>query len=278
MWDGNEARLIQGRGIFLLRAFEWKNRVALLPIPKLCWDRKLHLKLNERWLLSWDRKQWIQIFKPLWQPFIPIKKSFLMCLTVHKALWTNERARKLGMGNGLCMRCRKDAESIAHLFINCEANKHSLIFLHACIKPIHPSTVSWKEILLGLSIGCSSGLWNAIRSVYVWNVWISRNKMIFNNRRCDPLPGLKRDLFVQMEMINKIQMQECKARLITIQHEESRSLFDAQAQFDRRVKEIKAEATKKTEEFMLEEINLLRRDRELDVYIRELLILKEHME
>lgn len=189
----------------------WTARTPLYPIPKMEQAPPIHIKLNQKWQILLDRKQWYFKFTKLWLPSIQPKQSVHMWLILHKGLWTGERALKLGIGNGLCPRCKRDVESLQHLFLTCPHNHLILSFLNNVLKAFGKPNVTWKQLLLGDYIGCSAGLWNTIRGCILWFVWLQRNAALFGS----PPPALN-SLFTAL-------MSQVRQRLqLTIQETQNR--------------------------------------------------------
>ena len=70
-------------------------------------------------------------------------------------------------------------------YMSCPHNRLVLGFLNRILKACNKSEASWKQFLLGDSIGCSTGLWNTIRACFIWHIWLQRNAKVFGS---DPPP------------------------------------------------------------------------------------------
>lgn len=219
LWSHDQTCLMQVQGKFQLWALAWKDK-GLLPIPNLPYNGPtLHTKLNARWHLLQDRRQWNESFTQIWWG-----KSCLMWPILHKALWTNESALKLGFGSGISPRwCKKDIETIPHLFISYKNNRECLAFIQKCILPRHQQCLSWKEILLGHPIKVSIRMWNVISVDYLWNVWLCRNLKLFQNVNADVMSGLRNDLYVQMKTLVKANWTFCNTQFTVLQGERCKS-------------------------------------------------------
>lgn len=141
----------------------------------------VHVKLNQIWCTLLDRKQWSFKFSKLWSKSILPKLSTHLWLILHKGLWTGERALKAGIGDGICKRCRHKRESIHHLFMGYPHSKQVLSLLNKILIRGGREEVTWKQLLLGDSIGVSSELWNSIRSCFLWHTWLQRNAVVFQS-------------------------------------------------------------------------------------------------
>ena len=76
---------------------------------------------------------------------------------------------------------------------------------------IHPREISWKQLILGEFVGCSTPLWQTIISKFLWFIWRGRNAYVFKS---DPpsLANLKMDLFLQMRSVARLRKEEIKKR------------------------------------------------------------------
>ena len=159
----------------------WTEGTLLFPIPKMELSQPIHVKLNQRWDTLLDRRQWYFKFFKLWAATISPKMSVHLWLILHQALWTGSRALKAKVGDGRCPRCRRSEEDIFHLFMDCPHNTLVLGMLNRILRTWKNKEVSWKQLLLGDSIGCSTGLWNTIRACFLWHMWIQRNAKVFGS-------------------------------------------------------------------------------------------------
>lgn len=126
--------------------------------------------------------------------------SCMLWLILHKALWTNARAKRFKLGDGLCPR---QEETIPHLFFGCCKNVEVVIkFLSECMQPVC-KCLTQKQLILGDFDGCSSELWNAIREQCLWNIWLNQNSVVFHSSQSYGIPWLRKELYVQLQVLNK---------------------------------------------------------------------------
>lgn len=177
----------------------WNVCTPIYPIPKMETTPPVHVKLNERWGVLYDRTQWYFKFTKLWAKTIPPKKSTHMWLILHQGLWTGARALRAGIGDGMCKRCRNAQEDIHHLFMGCPHNKLVLAFLNRISRNWKGQEVSWKQLLLGDSFGCSTSLWNTIRACFLWHIWTQRNAVVFGS----PQPPIADLVFTLIFQVRK---------------------------------------------------------------------------
>lgn len=85
LWDPDATSLIQvmSSGNIDPRSLVWPNDAPLLPIPTLpTFGTPLHYKLNARWNVLLDRRQWNFKFRKLWDKQMLPKKAYHVVLVV----------------------------------------------------------------------------------------------------------------------------------------------------------------------------------------------------
>ncbi|KAI5056961.1 hypothetical protein GOP47_0028779 [Adiantum capillus-veneris] len=91
-----------------------------------------------------------------------------------KGIWTGEKARKAGKGNGLCPRCKRVLEDLPHLFLHCPFNRPIWApFVKALGSPL-----TWQQVLLG-DRKLHTLAWNHVRAEFMWLIWRQRNGCLF---------------------------------------------------------------------------------------------------
>lgn len=88
----------------------------------------------------------------------------------------------MGIGNGKCRRCRTEVETIHHLYMGCKHNRQMISLMNNVLRRVHKGDVTWKQMLLGDNVGCSTNMWNIIRSNFLWHIWLQRNAAIFESQ------------------------------------------------------------------------------------------------
>ncbi|XVF57148.1 hypothetical protein PTKIN_Ptkin06aG0180700 [Pterospermum kingtungense] len=86
--------------------------------------------------------------------------------------------------NASCVFCRKEVESVEHLFISCDFSWNFLMFWVnkwnlAWCAPIETSALfmAWQG---ALSVGTCSKIWRMVLLVSWWSLWLHRNNIVFN--------------------------------------------------------------------------------------------------
>lgn len=128
-----------------LKGVGWLLTKPLFPIPQMERAPPIHVKLNEKWNTLYDRKQWYFKFTKLWSSVIPPKFSTHLWLIMHQGLWTGAKARRIGIGDGLCKRCRLETETLHHLFLTCRHNTLILDMLNNIMRAANKREVTWQQ-------------------------------------------------------------------------------------------------------------------------------------
>eukprot|EP00253_Pinus_taeda_P001792 PITA_01792 len=138
---------------------------------------------------------------------LPKVKLFNWTL-LHGKILTADNLRKKGIqGPSICSMCRKAEESCSHLFIECP-------FARTCwnliASPLNTGDLPNQIATLQKSWGkcfpqtnkrknLASRMWNSIPSNLCWQIWIARNKCIFNNRK----PCISRTIAKTLALISE---------------------------------------------------------------------------
>lgn len=98
---------------------------------------------------------------------------------MYKAIWTQKKALILGKGNGTCARCHNE-EDDAHIFFLCPNIEPMVKKLNEYVANWGKTSLSWRHLLIGESIGCSTELWRVLRTEILWFFWIERLAIMYN--------------------------------------------------------------------------------------------------
>jgi hypothetical protein len=118
----------------------------------------------------------------LWKWSIPLKCKFFIWLSAKEKVLTWEMLRKKGWeGPGICYFCNRSSEDIHHILIHCDFTK-----------------VVWQRLLMhfslnllwnGSTVSDCFNVWSTEKSAPVclavhacWQIWIERNKVLFDDR------------------------------------------------------------------------------------------------
>ncbi|GMI90570.1 hypothetical protein HRI_002726300 [Hibiscus trionum] len=127
----------------------------------------------------------------VWVGFAPPKVELFLCRLVRGRVPVKVELRRRGVsisGDLLCPFCRKELESIQHLFFSCQ---ESWRLWNVACGWVDVSTAlqedPWCFLEAWKSLGNRAGStwWVLIPSVIIWTVWLFRNDIIFNNKLFD---------------------------------------------------------------------------------------------
>eukprot|EP00253_Pinus_taeda_P015021 PITA_15021 len=184
-------RHLESKGILLLHQIEkfshstiWGKHGNLVPNSILTKSDsgKYTPKARYKFLMSkkgWEAPDWWS--KQLWKLKCPKKaRLFFWCALKEKApTWDVLQARFMN-GPSRCPLCKKESESIHHLFINCPYTKRVWLETQVLIR----TNCNWE----GASLKATwESWWNQnmegnlrnLPPIISWGVWIARNKAIF---------------------------------------------------------------------------------------------------
>lgn len=195
-----------------IKGVGWTARTPLSPIPKMEFPLPIHTKLNARWNTSYDRKQWYFKFSKIWSSTIPPKVSTHMWLIKRQGLWMCAKALREGIGDGRCRRCRTEVETIHHLFMGCKHNTLMISMLNRILGAANRKEASWKQFLLGDSVGSSTSMWNTIRACFLWHIWLQRNAAVFDSVP-PSLSNFLHNLLVQVRRSIQLLQTSLKERI-----------------------------------------------------------------
>jgi len=186
-------------------------------------------------LLSSEAENRAQIWwwKSLWKLKCPAKtKLFMWCALENKApTWDNLQKRTF-QGPGWCVLCKRDLESIHHLFLSCP---FSLEVWKEC-SILVGSPCQWS----GESIGAAWEDWwrrntqqklKFLPLLVIWGIWLARNKAIFMDKPSLPAitaiqsHGILQSLPEHVRAANQRRVLE-----VEIDHTQPWAFFDGASQ------------------------------------------------
>ncbi|KAE8685834.1 bromodomain and WD repeat-containing protein 3-like isoform X4 [Hibiscus syriacus] len=136
--------------------------------------------------VSGESDLWV---KGVWQGLSPPRVEVFLWQLAHQKVAVREELVKRGLQLGdeiLCPFCKKQVESVQHLFISCDVvwelwNKIASYWEIALVLPKDPPSLlcSWGE-LRGKSL-----IWKFIPGVVFWSIWKARNAMVFDGSPLD---------------------------------------------------------------------------------------------
>ena len=137
--------------------------------------------------LSGEALPWFEPFKFIWKSCIPFRVKVFVWLVVHGKVNTCDQIQRqnshMVLSPSWCILCRKDDESIDHLFIHCEiANKlWNQLFFEEDFSWVVQDKCSalFVEDMVGFgSNKMAHALWNSMIVALMWSIRMERNASV----------------------------------------------------------------------------------------------------
>ncbi|OAE25856.1 hypothetical protein AXG93_2145s1550 [Marchantia polymorpha subsp. ruderalis] len=148
-------------------------------------------RLNRKWHSQKSEAEWEKIFADLWKSRNVNRDKLFMWRVLQQALYTNERAAKIGHGDGRCPRGCPTTESVFHILFDCPvaqqvwraaANLRWRLPRHE--QPIFGNATSLLQLIeLGLAQRRNSSIaaqWMLTTEI-CRHLWLSRNQKLFSD-------------------------------------------------------------------------------------------------
>ncbi|KAL3680061.1 hypothetical protein R1sor_023017 [Riccia sorocarpa] len=185
------------RTIHSAQGWKWDAKTHVNSLTKSAAELYKVIKTKEDWTrdlnAKWRSKDkgttWNRRWKLIWHPQIPPKDSIFVWRMLRQALYTAERAQRLGHGNGECPICKQARENVNHLFLSCSALKQFWqIMYRDKLLPLGLSTSIFQlslpkfiDEVLGPVPG-SIARWKVL--IEIWRqLWLIRNLHVFERRK-----------------------------------------------------------------------------------------------
>ena len=146
-FNDSKHELINPRKVTLKQIQNVLNNPPVKPKSEIKWNETFNTDLE--WKNIWERS--------LYLPCSQKEKQFHWRI-IHNALFTEHRLHLMGMSDGICHFCKRDTETVSHLFYYCGVVKESLtnieLILNSIIAHTYQETVTLKfqDIILGICI------------------------------------------------------------------------------------------------------------------------------
>ncbi|KAL3702359.1 hypothetical protein R1sor_020381 [Riccia sorocarpa] len=116
-----------------LRTADWRSLLEP-PRPEVS-------KLNVKWEVDLSVARWKKWWEDLWNTnlFLPDKVWFWRLIL--QGIMVNQRLMKMGIGDGVCERCRRDVESVAHCVFYCGRVKTRWLRLMELLTKVQPEAI-----------------------------------------------------------------------------------------------------------------------------------------
>ncbi|KAH7423201.1 hypothetical protein KP509_12G043700 [Ceratopteris richardii] len=146
--------------------------------------KEITIKLNKKWNIDWRPQQRKYRFLCTWSFPHSNKQFCLLCLILHKGIWTGSKARQYKIDAGKCFHSGQ-LEDMDHLFFQCKPVQRYWNFLTWCCTTMGIKTPGSRDILLGEANGMDILLSQWIRSHIMWFFWKHRNLKLFSKDNKD---------------------------------------------------------------------------------------------
>lgn len=148
--------------------------------------------------------------KWIWSPFIPLRKSLTLWRAINDKLLSWDKLHF--EGPSICPLCFKAEENIDHLFVSCDfAQQIWQKVLSAFDIAYMPQSSFGEFFITAMKLIFSPqilSLWRAVFVNVIWNIWNSRNRVIFDN--CKPSAWfVTASLWADMQETNSSPLVTC---------------------------------------------------------------------
>lgn len=144
----------------------------------------------------------------IWKAWAPPKVTFFTWLATQKRIWTTDRLAKRGWPNcGLCPLCKREHESVDHLFFKCRFTIRLWGMLKDWLQLEHLDITTWhlKRSITDWWTGISDTTvpnrkaMASLTMLASWAIWNERNARVFHHKSTLPtilLANIKSDVKV----------------------------------------------------------------------------------
>lgn len=131
------------------------------------------------------------MYKVIWKAWAPPRAKFFAWLAIQDRIWTNVRLARRGWpNNGPCALCRREQESIEHLFFQCRYTLRVWAQVKDWLQLVHVDTSAWtasrsiKDWWIDLASAQNSHkrVMPSIIMLVSKSIWDERNARVFRGR------------------------------------------------------------------------------------------------
>ncbi|KAH6776357.1 hypothetical protein C2S52_013918 [Perilla frutescens var. hirtella] len=155
---------------------------------EMVWKRSLHGEVTTKVTKLCIRSHFaeVQWGNWIWHRLIPVRRSITYWRAILGRLPTMEKCRRIGfIGPLFCSLCRKEEESLYHVFYGCSVVRQAWQWLFGLFNIEDQSFSSFNELFMFcLNHKSSSQVWILWRIgvvSLVWGVWNARNRATYND-------------------------------------------------------------------------------------------------
>lgn len=127
----------------------------------------------------------------IWQLKVSAKLQGFLWTCMHGKILTNQHRKLRGLIDcDLCLRCDTAVEDLKHLFFDCPTSANLWLrlpkFQVLTIGDLN-AWRTWINTNIRLKHAKSGGFFNSVLALtFLWNIWIMRNKKVFDNINPNP--------------------------------------------------------------------------------------------
>ncbi|KAL3701937.1 hypothetical protein R1sor_019959 [Riccia sorocarpa] len=157
-------------------------------------------RLNRKWGIEDNSRQWAKRFKGLWTSYLPEKEKTWAWKVLHHGLPTLERTYKWGHGDGRCVRCGNDTETIEHMLWQCVKARNKWRNVEYLANGLFGNALQTSSWIEGLDIARRKSIASYILFVICSRtIWLKRNQKCYAGKNAD-IP-LSRSFEQAMDML-----------------------------------------------------------------------------
>lgn len=159
-----------------------------------------------------------EIWKIVWDTFATPKVNFFIWTVIHNKILTGDNLEKRNIaGPHRCAMCNNSSETVQHLLIGCSVAKDVWRFILMDLQITVPTFnsaadlfASWRQLYPHHIPQKSfwSRIWTALPKYVCWQIWLSRNHLIFNEERHSPMKIAAKAKAFLMEVANQQYIKE----------------------------------------------------------------------
>lgn len=143
----------------------------------------------------------------IWKLRVPAKLKGFLWICMHGKLLTNQQRMIRGLSTeDTCPRCNATCEDIFHLFFNCASSVNLWSRIAIVQIPSTGDIAEWRTWLQTNIRQATADKGSYSKSVLIlvtlWNIWIARNKKVFDNANFDPACIHRQCMVFSSEIVN----------------------------------------------------------------------------
>ncbi|KAL3688353.1 hypothetical protein R1sor_014662 [Riccia sorocarpa] len=142
--------------------------------------------LDSKWDITRPLKQWSTRWKEMWELPCLFRVKLWLWKIMRRAFFIGERAHRMTVADGVCIRCEEGIETIQHLFWSCRKAKSRWREFNRLLTEADHATTEGKSLLTCIDEGIekkhSSEAFMLTLAVITKQIWRERNHRVFRHR------------------------------------------------------------------------------------------------